>query len=311
MEAALRVSGLHKQYGRQAALQGLDMEIPKGSIAAFVGANGAGKTTTFSLIGGFFRPSKGRIEVCGRSLRHFRRDGGIIGLLPQDVQFYETRTVWRQALLFAQLCGLRGHDAEREVERVLGLVELTDRPTQIASELSHGMKVRLGVALALIGEPPLVLLDEPTAGLDPRMLALFRKTIESIRGRTTVVISSHDLSQLQVICDYVCIIDEGKLVKQAPMRELLAHTSRITLRFERPFSALDGIRAEFKDFSFSQPDQMSLNVEFAPGSFRVAEVNSRLLHWLFKHALEVTSVESQKSLEQTYLEETMKSKPPR
>ena len=222
MEYALEVSDLRKRYGKRVALDGLSFSVPERSITAFVGANGAGKTTTFSLVGGFFKPETGSIKVQGEPLAEYRASGGIVGVLPQDVLYFENRTAERHLLLFARLAGLSGLDADAEVDRVLRLTQLSDRAGDLVSNLSHGMKVRLGVAQALVGNPPLILLDEPTQGLDPKMVMAFRACIDSLRGATTVVISSHDLSQLQQMCDYVIMIDRGKLVREGALKDLLA-----------------------------------------------------------------------------------------
>jgi len=304
MQELLVIRHLKKKFGRLWALNDLCMSVPKNSVTAFVGANGAGKTTTFSLIGGFFRPNSGSIEIEGLSLKRFRRQGGLIGLLPQDVLFFESRSLERHLVLFARLAGFSGSRAKEEAARVLKLVELEERAGDLPSQLSHGMKVRFGVAQAIVGKPQLVLLDEPTAGLDPKMTAQFRRIISSLKGQTTIVISSHDLGQLQVMCDYVCMIDQGRLLRQGAMCELLSKTSRVIYRLERPMMNLEELKNVLPEFSFSLLEPATLEVCFPPLQFCVAEVNSRVLRVLFKNAVGVLNVESQKSLEQTFLEET-------
>lgn len=309
MDFALRLTDIRKYFKGRCALDGLSLEVPKHAICAFVGANGAGKTTTFSIVGGYFKPDGGSIEVDGVSHRDFRRRGGIIGLLPQDVLFFEHRSVVRHLILFAHLSGFSGKAAIEEAERVLALVKLSERADDPVSELSHGMKMRLGIAQALVASPPIVLLDEPTAGLDPRMLANFREIVQSLRGTTTVVISSHDLSQLQSMCDYVCMIDQGKLVKQGLLSQLLVQSSRIVFRLDGASFESAGMHAElqkaFPEFAFSVPAAGTLVVEFEQNEFRVPEVNSRVLFWLFRNHIGVLGVDSHRSLEQTFLEETV------
>lgn len=306
---ALELEDLHKSFKRRHALQGVTCRIPDRSVTALVGANGAGKTTTFSLVGGFFRPERGVIRVYGESLDEYRAKGGLIGILPQDVLYFENRSVLRHLVLFARLAGLTRGAAEEEAQRVLRLVQLEDRAAELVSNLSHGMKVRLGVAQALVGKPPLVLLDEPTQGLDPKMVLQFRHIVDSLRGSVTLVISSHDLSQLQMMCDYVVMIDHGRVVREGTLKSLLAESSRVTFRLEGGELLLDEIQAHFPEFVFTRPEQRTLVVSFNPGEFQIPEVNSRVLFWLFRHRVGVLGVESVRSLEQTFLEATSTSPP--
>lgn len=301
MSGFLVIRDLQRRFGRHAALQGLSLDIPRNSVAAFVGANGAGKTTTFSIIGQFIKAHGGSIEVGGVSLAEFRRSGGVIGLLPQDVHFFETRTVARQLLLFARLAGLRGAAARSEVARVLALVKLEDRAESNPENLSRGMKVRLGVAQALIGNPPLVLLDEPTAGLDPVMQRNFRENIEAIRGKTTVVISSHDLRELQALCDYVCIIEAGRLVRQGPLEGILGDVSKVTVQIGANGDQANALVTALPDFHVTV-DGGVLTARFDPQRFQVAEVNRILLSTLLSRGVDILGLESQKTLEESYLE---------
>jgi len=301
MSGYLVIRDLERRFGRQRALQGLSLDIPKNSVTAFVGANGAGKTTTFSIIGQFMKPHGGSIEIGGVPMQEFRRGGGVIGLLPQDVQFFETRTVARQLLLFARLAGFRGAAARSEVDRVLELVKLSDRADSNPENLSRGMKVRLGVAQALIGNPPLVLLDEPTAGLDPVMQQNFRENIEAIRGKTTVVISSHDLRELQALCDYICIIEAGKLVRQGPLEGILGEVSKVTVQVGALGDKAKEILKALADFQITAGEGI-LTARFDPKRFTVAEVNRCVLSVLLSHGVDILGLESQKTLEESYLE---------
>lgn len=301
---ALVVQNLSRRFGRTVALNGLSLSIPEKSVTAFVGANGAGKTTTFSVIGQFIRAHAGSVEVFGVPLADYRRQGGIIGILPQDMQFFEDRTIGRQLLLFARLAGLARPEAEREVMRVLALTKLTDRIHDQAASLSHGMRVRLGVAQALIANPPLILLDEPTAGLDPRMIVDFRETVDAVRGRTTLVISSHDLSELQEMCDFVCMIDHGKLVMQGPMEQMLSGVSSIRFSVAALTRDPRELEQQLPAVDFIVEDKQTLVVEFDRTRYQIADINRAVLAWLLNNGMQVLEVRQHKSLEQTFLEAT-------
>ncbi len=311
MDSALRIKGLRKSYRGRVALDGLNLNIPQGAIAAIVGANGAGKTTTFSLIGGYFKSDAGSIDVQGLPLKKYRSMGGVIGMLPQDVLLFETRSVKRQLLLFAHLQGFWGSGARAEVQRVLGLVGLLERERDNVSALSHGMKVRLGVAQALIGTPPLVILDEPTAGLDPQMVANFRSMVRSLKGSTTLLISSHDLSELEQVCDYLCIIDHGKLVKEGPLGEVLTKKPRVLVRVNRDTIPNDTVPIQemsdaLPEFKFHEKSPGVFIVESEQASVSVSEINLKVLGWLMSHGIGVLEVHSQRSLEEAYLDEVSK-----
>lgn len=301
---ALELKDLRRRFGRVQALQGLSLKVPMNSVTAFVGANGAGKTTTFSLIGGFIRPHGGTIEVFGLPLRAFRARGGVVGILPQDMQFFEDRPIARQLHLFARLAGFGGRESHSEVERVLNLVKLSDRAEAEPGDLSHGMRVRLGVAQALIGNPPLVLLDEPTAGLDPHMLVDFRETVQQIRGTITLVISSHDLSELEELCDYACMVDKGKLVMQGPMKQLLSGVSSITYTVEKLTRDLSELEAQVPGIDAISENSQSFVVEFDRSRYKVSDVNRAVLAWLLNHGVEVLEVKQHRSLEQAFLKAT-------
>ena len=301
---ALQIDDLKRNFGRVKALDGLSLSVPEFSVAALVGANGAGKTTTYSIIGQFIRAHGGSIKVFGYELSKFRRMGGIIGVMPQDMQFFEERSVGRQLYLFAKLAGLSNQHAEEEVYRVLDLVKLNDRVADLAGDLSHGMRVRLGVAQALIGNPPLVLLDEPTAGLDPRMIIEFRACVEAVRGKTTLVISSHDLSELQELCDYVCIIDHGKVVKQGPMSQMLGGVSALIFKVAEVKRDPRELEKELPAVDIIMEDSGTIVAEFDRSRYKVADINRVVLAWLLKNGMEVLEVKQDRSLEQAYLEAT-------
>lgn len=300
---ALELKDLRRNYGSTKALDGLTIAVPEKSITAFVGANGAGKTTTFSIIGQFIKPLSGSIEVFGQSIKDYRGSGGLIGLLPQDMQYFEERTVARQLFLFAKLAGLNSRESQVEVERVLAQVNLQEKSNAKTCDLSHGMRVRLGVAQALIANPPLVLLDEPTAGLDPRMQFEFRETVKSLKGKTTLVISSHDLSQLQELCDYCCIIDRGRLLKQGSMNSILGEgaSQKVRYRVGNKPPVLDGLEQACLGIRKVSEERDWVTIEFDQKNLKLGSVNSMIINWLSSKNIEVLEIEQMRDLEQTYL----------
>lgn len=300
-DAALSFRDVSRSFGSRTALHRLSFDIPTGAVAAFVGANGAGKTTTFSIVGEYIRPQSGTVEVFGEPLHSYRRRGGQLGILPQDVQFFEHRTVARQLYLFARLSGLSGSVAWREVERVLELVSLRDRANERADQLSHGMRVRLATAQACIAEPPLILLDEPTAGLDPLMVQDFRRLVARLKGSTTLVISSHDLGNLEQLCDYVVMINQGQLVRQGSMSRLVQSSSMVRYRLDLPFASFAELRQTFSQFEFDEQGS-EIIVRYDASNMSPSAVNKVLLPFLLERDARLTEVVTAGSLEEAFVE---------
>jgi ABC-2 type transport system ATP-binding protein len=213
MTAALRTEGLTKRYGSRLAVDNLDLEVPAGVIAGFIGPNGAGKTTTMAMLLGLVAPSAGSGTVLGESLDRPGSYLGRVGALIETPEFWPGLTGRENLRVLATL---GGHDARR-VPEVLELVGLDDRGSDRFGQYSLGMKQRLGIAAALLGQPELLVLDEPTNGLDPAGINEMRRFIlELADGRRTMLVSSHILSELEHISDWLIIIDEGSLVYQGP-----------------------------------------------------------------------------------------------
>lgn len=216
---AIRVSGLHKSYGPTHALQGLDFEIPAGQLTGFLGPNGAGKTTTFRSILGLTRPNEGEIEILGSTvpdqLPTIVKKVGVIVEEPGLIKALDGRS---NLAVAADTLGF-GHD---RISEMLEFVGLTADAHRKAAEYSKGMRQRLALAAALLGDPELLVLDEPLDGLDPAGQHAFRARLKDLAadGRT-VVVSSHDLADIEALADYVVVINHGQLVTQGPLDDLL------------------------------------------------------------------------------------------
>jgi ABC-2 type transport system ATP-binding protein len=219
-DLAIETHGLRKTFGAFEALKGVDLQVPRGSIFGLVGPNGAGKTTTFSILCGFLSPTSGTARVLGKAAHDRVGLFGRVGALPQDAPL-PTRMTSHEALRYwGELGGLSVADARDEATRWLELVGLAKEGGKKGPQLSHGMAKRVSLAQAFLGEPELVLLDEPTSGLDPRTAHEIKQLIRDHRGARTVVVSSHDLSQIEELCDGVAIIDHGVVRQQGTLGEV-------------------------------------------------------------------------------------------
>ena len=221
--AAISVRGLTKTYGSRTVVDGLDIDVPRGAIAGFVGPNGAGKTTTMAMLLGLVRPTAGGGEVLGEPIDHPPSYVTRVGALIESPAFYPSMTGRENLRLLATVGGLD----QSTIDVALDEVGLSDRGDDRYRNYSLGMKQRLGIAAGLIGDPELLILDEPANGLDPEGVREMRALLGGMshRGRT-VLVSSHDLSELEQICDYLVLIDTGRSLFQGPTTELLADGGR-------------------------------------------------------------------------------------
>ena len=217
---AVQVDQLTKKYGAQLAVDGLSFSVPEGAIFGLLGPNGAGKSTTFGAICGWLQPAWGSTSVLGVPSSRLHTLFGKVTALPQDARFPDAIPIVAQLAHQARLCGMSAREAATEAERVLALVDLGDAARKRGDELSHGMAKRAGIAQAMIGNPRVVLLDEPTAGLDPANARRLREVIVAMAPAATVGVSSHNLAEIQDICTHGAIIDHGKLVRAGTIAEL-------------------------------------------------------------------------------------------
>jgi ABC-2 type transport system ATP-binding protein len=225
---AIRTRDLAKRYGSIQALAGLSMTIPRGAVFGFLGPNGAGKTTAVKLLLGLSRPTAGTGEILGQPIgeRVSRRR---VGYLPELFRYQAWLTATEVLALHCELAGIDRAAWQREVADALAIVGLTDRAGTRVGTFSKGMQQRLGLGVALLGDPELVLLDEPTSALDPVGRHDVREIIRALRERgMTVFLNSHLLSEVEQVCDSVAIVDHGRVIAEGTLAELLrADTVRV------------------------------------------------------------------------------------
>jgi ABC-2 type transport system ATP-binding protein len=215
---ALSVTGLTKRYGARTVVDDLDIELPSGVVAGFVGPNGAGKTTTMAMLLGLVRPSAGTGTVLGASIDEPAAYLPRVGALIESPAFYPSLSGAQNLRVFATV----GQHDTAAIPALLASVGLDRRGDDRYRSYSLGMKQRLGIAAALLGDPDLLILDEPANGLDPQGVREMRELVGSLAGTgRTVLVSSHDLSELEQVCDWLVLIDTGRSLFQGQTRELL------------------------------------------------------------------------------------------
>jgi ABC-type multidrug transport system ATPase subunit len=236
VEAAVRIKKVSKHFGMKVAVDDLTMYVPTGMVYGLIGPNGAGKTTTFSMLAGYLAPSEGQVEILGFAPTNVDALRGKLGVLPQDAMLPASDTVGEFLVHMARLQGIPRVKAMSKSREALEEVEGKDWWKVRCGALSHGMAKRVALAQALLGDPEVVLLDEPTAGLDPRVAYEVRQLIKSRKGRCTLVVSSHNLQELEEICDAAAILDRGKLVASGTIAELTSSTEEVHFRVAPPLT---------------------------------------------------------------------------
>jgi ABC-2 type transport system ATP-binding protein len=226
--AALQLTGLGKDYGARTAVGAIDLAVRRGEIFGLLGPNGAGKTTTISMACGVVTPSRGQVEICGINLATdpFAAKARL-GLVPQDLALYDELTATQNLAYVGALYGLRGAKLATQLDWALGVAGLRDRAREPVKQFSGGMKRRLNLAAGVLHAPELLILDEPTVGVDPQSRNHIFATVRELRASgMTVVYTSHYMEEIEALCDRVAIVDHGAIVALGTLAELVeAHAT--------------------------------------------------------------------------------------
>jgi ABC-2 type transport system ATP-binding protein len=226
-EITLSVRGLRKVIGRREIISGFDFELHRGEVFGFLGPNGAGKTTTIRMLVGLMKPTAGSIHICGYDIdKQFPDAMSQLGCIVENPELYSYLSGWHNLLYFARM--LKNVD-EARIHEVVKLVGLSARIHDKVKTYSLGMRQRLGIAQALLGRPKVLILDEPTNGLDPSGIREMREFIRYLAEKEglSVLVSSHLLSEIQLLCDRVAIISKGRIVKTDSVESLLRNQERL------------------------------------------------------------------------------------
>lgn len=208
----LKVKNLVKKYDKFIAVNDISFEINKGEILGFLGPNGAGKSTTMNIISGYIKASSGNVLIGDYNIEEKPIEAKkLIGYLPENPPLYLDMKVTEYIKFVVDLKNVKKEDRKNEVDRVISLTGLDEVKERIIRNLSKGYKQRVGIAQAIVGNPDLVILDEPTVGLDPNQIIEIRNLIKSLKNDHTVIISTHILSEVEMLCDKVVIINKGEI----------------------------------------------------------------------------------------------------
>jgi ABC-2 type transport system ATP-binding protein len=306
----IEVEGLTKDYGTRRAINNLTFKANPGEILGFLGPNGAGKTTTMRILTGFIAPTMGIAQVCGfdvveQSLEVRKR----VGYLPETVPLYPDMTVFDYLKYMADLHHIK--NAEDRVDDVLEIVHMEERANGYISNISKGMRQRIGLAQALLHQPDVLILDEPTIGLDPAQIREVRKLIREIGRQRTVLLSTHILSEAQQICDRVLIINKGEIVVEDTPERLqagLTGVQRVAVRVNGDGDGLENLISEIPGIGrVSTLQEGSVEVESAPGKDIRPEIARNVIKAGFD-LLELKSIDL--SLEDIFIQLTREEPEP-
>ena len=253
----IQVENITKRYGNFTAVDGISFDIDEGEIVGFLGPNGAGKSTTMNMITGFIEPSDGRIIVDGYDIsKKPQKAKRQIGYMPEGVPLYSDLTVKEFVAYMADLKGCEKKTKKEEIKKVLEETGLTEVQNKLTKNLSRGYKQRVSMAGALVGNPKVIILDEPTVGLDPKQVTEIRTLIKNLGKKHTVILSSHILSEVSQICNRVIIINKGKIVAIDTPENLenkVAQNNVVYVTVEDPGNKMDSIKEKLnniKDIQF-------------------------------------------------------------
>ncbi len=241
----IEIEGLVRRFGTLTAVGGISLRVAKGEVLGFLGPNGAGKSTTMKMITGFLAPSEGRIEVCGHDVveEPFEAQSAI-GYLPEGAPAYPDMTPAQFLDFIAQVRGLNDEAAAKAVQAAVARTGLQSVLEQRIETLSKGFKRRVGLAQAILHDPPVLIMDEPTDGLDPNQKQAVRSLIRAMSANKAIIISTHILEEVDAVCTRAVIIDKGRIVADGTPTELLAKSP--TGRLDDVFRSLTTPDAEIK-----------------------------------------------------------------
>ena len=217
----IEVKNLVKRYGDHVAVNNLSFTVEEGQIYGFLGPNGDGKSTTMNIITGYLASTEGEVLINGHNILEEPEEAKkCIGYLPELPPVYTDMTVLEYLKFVAELKKIPKDQRKKQILEVMNLVKITDMQNRLIKNLSKGYRQRVGLAQALAGNPPLLILDEPMVGLDPNQIIEIRELIRSLAGEHTIIISSHILSEIESVCDHILILNQGQVMAESETRKL-------------------------------------------------------------------------------------------
>lgn len=308
----IEVKNLTKCYGKHLAVDNLSFTVEKGQIYGFLGPNGAGKSTTMNIMTGYLGATKGEVLIDGHDiLKEPEEAKRCIGYLPEQPPLYLEMTVMEYLRFAAELKKIPKEDMEIQIEKAMRLTRLSDVRGRLISNLSKGYKQRVGLAQAILGFPEIIILDEPTVGLDPKQIIEIRELIRKLAKEHTVILSSHILAEIREVCDYILIIARGKLVASDTPENLensMSGTGHIEIEVRREQKEVERVldridQVKRVEYTLLEDGTVRAQIE-AKGS---GDIRERIFHAFADQKMPLLTLKLNKStLEEIFLKLTQK-----
>ena len=297
MSALLEITELNKHYGSTIALSNINLCIEKAAAIGLVGKNGAGKTTLLSILSGALRANTGSISILGETPESIATTGKL-NVLPQDATFKKGIPVYKQLVFFARLQGMSKIEANASVEKLLNEFGDAQFAEQAPETMSYGQRKRLGILQAFLGFPQLVILDEPTAGLDPIVANDVRQLIRKLSAQTAFIISSHNLYEIEDICSSVIILDAGKLIASKQISQLRGNENKLnlTLNREADEKLLQALLALPEIIDLAQDSLNHEKISLDLGNTSPDELQMQIQRLIMDHGYAITDLSRHKGL---------------
>ncbi len=281
MATVLAAEGLVKSFGDLVAVKGVSFEIAEGETFGLLGPNGAGKTTAISMVAGLLEPDSGTVHVAGTPIRTNSTAGrSDIGLVPQELAIYPDLTAAENLRFFGRLYDMSGDDLDKRVDEVLEVIGLIDRQDDLTKEFSGGMQRRLNIGIGLLHRPALLILDEPTVGVDPQSRLAILESVEDLSGQGIAVLyTTHYMEEAERLCDRVAIIDEGVVQAEGTRRELVSlvgEKDRIRVTVSGDLAEVARVASELPSVHEASPADGGVDVLAADASTLLPELLSRV-----------------------------------
>lgn len=311
----IEVKNLVKKYGNHTAVKNLSFTVEKGQVYGFLGPNGAGKSTTMNIIIGYLSATAGEVLINGHSIFEEPEEAKrYIGYLPEIPPLYLDMTVKEYLVFAAELKKIPKKDRTKNIKEAMEMTKIIQMQNRLIKHLSKGYRQRVGLAQAILGYPEIIILDEPTVGLDPKQIMEVRDLIKQLSKKHTIILSSHIMQEISAVCDHILIINKGELVAEGTpeqLTELAQPTQEVKMRIKGNKSAIEAVLKGMKkvhkqEFSMSEEEG---TVDVLVYAVKEADIREQLFHAFAKEELPILFMSAQvKSLEDIFLEVTEDSK---